>query len=356
LADAISKGVLEWRESPSIGAWCKERLRSVLVNELPGFSAFLPFDRRPLPDLLKKSGLPDHEIAATLIEGLEHHVDAFHAPTIYALVGLVGQYCLPSEAAQVLQRYVNRLLQRIVPSEREEWQIADIPMTVPESMCRFLYALMSDVDVRTRWRAAHAIRSMVRLGVYSVVDGLSSLYDRTSEVTYRLSSAPFYWLAARLWLMIAFDRISDETPVSLKDHGQRLLQIACDDDFPHLLIRSFAKSAAVKLVAGGVMDIDPKQRRALKNANTSPMPQKKGQRPYYNVGFDRYSYKETGRAPLSFRYRGYIALLVHFRDETFCGYRRRKIPGHGGELDCGSMGSAEQSLGMGTRAAQTAIV
>jgi hypothetical protein len=60
LADAVSKGVLEWRDSPSIGAWCKERLRTVLVSELPGFSAFLPFDRRPLPDLLKKSGLPDH--------------------------------------------------------------------------------------------------------------------------------------------------------------------------------------------------------------------------------------------------------------------------------------------------------
>jgi hypothetical protein len=92
--------------------------------------------------------------------------------------------------------------------------------------------------------------------------------------------------------MIAFDRISDETPVALKGHGQTLLKIASDRDFPHILIRSFAKSAVVKLVAAGVMDMGPKQRRALKSANTSTMPQKKGRRPYYNVGFDRYSYKE----------------------------------------------------------------
>jgi hypothetical protein len=207
-------------------------------------------------------------------------------------VGLVGKYCLPNEAAQVMARYANRLLQRIVPSDREKWDIADIPTTAQESMVRFIYALLGDVDVRTRWRAAHMIRRFVRSGGYVAVDQLLSLYDRESETSYRSPDAPFYWLAARLWLIITVDRISDETPSALKRHGDRLLEIASDDEFPHILIRSFAKSAVTKLVAAGVMYIDSTERNLLKRANTSRLRRRKARTPNYNRGFDRYAYKQ----------------------------------------------------------------
>jgi hypothetical protein len=292
LADAITKGVLEWRGTPSVDEWSRERLKSILVDQLPGFSRFLPFDERPLPDLLAKSGLSDEQIAATLIEGLERHVDAFNAPAIYALVGLVGKYCLPNEAAQIMVRYVNRLLQRIVPSDQDKWDTADIPATVPESISRFIYALMGDADVRNRWRAAHVVRSLVRLGDHSIIDDLLQLYDRKSEVRYRSPDAPFYWLAARLWLLITLDRISNETPLALKNHGQRLLEITTDEDFPHILVRAFAKSAVRKLVAAGAMQMKPIQRKALNRANSSQLTRKKARSPYYKVGFDKYSYKQ----------------------------------------------------------------
>ena len=191
-----------WYGTPSVDNWCRERLINVVVEQLPGFSRFLGFDRRPLPDLLEKSGVRDQQIAAALIEGLERHVDSFNAPAIYALVGLVGKYCLPAEAADVITRYAKSAGPTHHTLRLEKWDTTDIPTNIAESMARYLYALMGDVDVRSRWRAAHAIRSLVRLGDFSVIDGLLPLYDRTSEVSYRLPDAPFYWLAARLWLMI----------------------------------------------------------------------------------------------------------------------------------------------------------
>jgi hypothetical protein len=338
LAHAITKGVLEWRGTPAVDNWCRERLMNVVVEQLPGFSRFLGSDRRPLPDLLETSGVPDQQIAAALIEGLERHVDRLNAATIYALVGLLGKHCSPTEAAEVITRYVSRLVQRITPSDREKWDTGDVPTILSESMARYLYALMGDVDVRSRWRAAHVIRSLVRMGDSSVVDGLLALYDRLSEASYRLPDAPFYWLAARLWLMITLDRISDETPLALKSHGKRILKIASDDNFPHILVRAFAKSAVSKLVAAGTMHIDPIQRKALKNVNTSRVRRRKARPPSYKAGFDRYAYKQREERrfhfdtmdTLPYWYSGAMRRFADVDREKFLDAAERWIVDHWG--------------------------
>jgi hypothetical protein len=291
LVRAITQCVEAWREAPAVERWCHERLLQVVVNLLPTFSRWLAYGDSPLPDLLRKSGLPHPQICAALLEALERHVDAFDVPTLYALVGLVGQYCAPQDAAQVISDYADRLLQRIPVLEREDWDLADIPTEAAGGVARFMYALMGDIDVRIRWRAAHALRQLALFGEINTLDQFIGLYQRTSERSYRVSEAPFYWLSARLWLMIALDRIATETPSALGHHGQWLLEITKNKSFPHLLVHAFAKSAVSKLVAGKVLTLNRTQRDALKCVNKSPIRRKRAQksRP---TGFDRYVYRE----------------------------------------------------------------
>ena len=113
LTQALARRIDEWHEAPSVKHWCRERLMQVIVDLLPGLSRWLAYGQSPPPVLLEKSGIPDSQICAALIEGIERHVDTFSAPTVYALVGLVGRYCTPDDAAQVMARYVDRLVQRI---------------------------------------------------------------------------------------------------------------------------------------------------------------------------------------------------------------------------------------------------
>ena len=42
------------------------------------------------------------------------------------------------------------LVQRIPAPERDNWDLTDIPTETAGGVARFLYALMGDVDVRTR--------------------------------------------------------------------------------------------------------------------------------------------------------------------------------------------------------------
>ena len=293
LVQAVAKGVAEWSESPSVGHWCRERLTNVIVDRLPGFSYWIGDRKSPLPVLLERSEASEQKICAALIEGMERHVDSLAARTVYALVGLAASYCSPDEAAQIIARYANRLLQRIPVVERDEWDLNDIPSETAAGIARFLYALMGDVDVRTRWRAAHALRRLSRLGDTSTLDRLVRLYERTADSSYREPNAPFYWLASRLWLVMALNRIADEMPLVVAPHGQWLFEIAANDQFPHILVRLFAKTGVASLVERKAFAISQHQKAALKRANSSPVLRKKAQKSYYNRGgFNRYDFEE----------------------------------------------------------------
>jgi hypothetical protein len=162
LAQALARRIEDWHEAPSVSHWCRERLMPVVVDHLPGLSRWLVHGESPLPSLLETSGVPSSRIVAALIEGMERHVDVLDAPTVYALVGLIGRHCRPMDAAQVMARYADRLVQRIPKHQRDNWDLSDIPTEPAVGLARFLYALMGDVDVRTRWRAAHALRRFAR--------------------------------------------------------------------------------------------------------------------------------------------------------------------------------------------------
>ena len=272
ITQAIAKCIHEWyEESPSVRSWCQERLMQVVIDLLPGFSVWLEYGDSCLPGLLAKINVPDQKICDTLLEGMEHHVDVLGSSTIYALVGLVGQFCKPEDAKQVMERYAVRLVQRIPPSHQDNWNLSDIPVQDTEGISRFLYALMGDVNVQIRWRAVHVLRGLVRLGNSEILNCFIDLYDKTSEASYRQPNAPFYWLAARLWLVIALDRIADETPVG--EHlGQWLFAIATNEDFPHVFVRAFAKSAVAKLCKKGVLTLAEHQKKILDHVNVSPLP------------------------------------------------------------------------------------
>lgn len=298
-AEAIVKRLSDWGDQTSVAKWWREQLPQVVIDLLPAFSQWIAEGQSRLPALLEKTGAPGHHTCAVLLEGMERHVNSLSAASIYALVGLAAQYCNPDDAAQVIGKYANRLVQRVPVSERDHWDLGDLPSEPILSVARFLYALMGDIDVRIRWRAAHAVRCLARLGDASTIDELVGLYRRTAEPSYRSTDAPFYWLAARLWLVIALDRIASERPATLKPHAGQLLEISTDQDFPHIVIRSFAKSAVDRLAKDGGLTLDVAQRRALKNVNSSSVRRKRG-RKRYDVGFDRYQYRQDERRRFHF--------------------------------------------------------
>ncbi len=155
------------------------------------------------------------------------------------------------EAGQVLDWYARRLVDRVPPETARAMPLDDVPLAATDAVGRFTFALLGDIDTRIRWRAAHALRRFARLGATEFLDAVIATWGRTEERAFRDPDAPFYWLAARLWLAMALDRISAETPNALSRHLNFLAEIATDTDLPHVVIREHAKRATLRLAEGG---------------------------------------------------------------------------------------------------------
>jgi hypothetical protein len=261
-----------WAESPAVRNWCQHGLRAVIVAALPGLAAYLYFGSDNVTPALERTGLPAGERQALLLEGLESH-DNWGAAAIFAIAELIGTYLNPTQAADLACWYLNRLVSRIPDQDRELSQyVSAIPISANEGVARFVFAFMGDYDTRLRWRAAHAVRRLARLGQKETLTHLSEQYDRQDDPIFRDSQLPFYWLAARLWWTIAWDRIALESAVSASVAGTALRDVALNDSFPHVLIRSFAANACEKLIQSGQLVIRDDERAVLAGVAKTPLP------------------------------------------------------------------------------------
>lgn len=249
--DRILEAADEWYGQPAVAQWCKSNLPRIIAGHLETLAGNLPWDDSNLETALRLANVSVGSAQDLLLEGIERGIDRLGGPAVIALAGRVGDSLSAADAASVARGYIDRLLSRIVADDRERIDSEHVPADSASAVARFLFAYMSDVDVRLRWRSAHAVRRLGRLEHQSSLSSLISAYQRKSEATFRARGAPFYWIAARLWLLIAIERVSEEVPSSIQAQGKTLLQIALCDEFPHLLVRQYAADACRRLIGNG---------------------------------------------------------------------------------------------------------
>jgi hypothetical protein len=267
VAAAVNVALREWA-SPGVNEWCRQQLPGFISRELPGLARWLVFERQaPIRSMVSFLALEKENVPKILIDAIASHVDDLGAEPVYAILSLIAEYLSEQVAAAVVQHYLPRCLARIPKKDLDQVDLGDVPLSSTSGLGRFLFALLSDCDVRIRWRVAHVLRRLARFRQTHLLHSVLDLYDRTAEPSFRAPNTPFYWIAARLWTMIAVDRIAAESPETLTAYGSRLLAIACDGAFPHVLIRGFAKDAVQKLSESGLVSPTRKQQKALQQVN-----------------------------------------------------------------------------------------
>lgn len=272
-------------------------------------------DRIAFLDLLTDEHVIDdlgYKWAKTLIDCIDLWAGSSHS-----VIRLLTDYCRGEQIADVTTRYIQRIITRLkLPENKVEPEYS----TESALACQ-LYSFLGDVDTRVRWRAAHSIRASARMGDFKAIVALTALYDRKSMLGYREDNAPFYWMSARLWLIVTFDRIASETPKAIAPIARWLLSIATDQNFPHVLIRYFSKSCLMKLLSKGFIDFDEQEIEALHAINVSELATEKSKHRVSCGGFHegdkerRFSFDSLDT--LSYMYPGAIRCFSDVDQKMF---------------------------------------
>ena len=220
----LSRVLKEWERTPAVQQWCRVKLPAVLSKYLSVFSRWLRYRQGNLDDLLERTGANATQLTELLLDGIAESGARMGSVALFGVAFRIVAQTTSAQAKRILDWYLDRLVLRLPAEDRSRFEPLDAPTTMPEATSRFLYGLLSDIDTRVRWRAAHAVRSLARLDDDAAVTALFSEFGRVSDRAFRDPEAPFYHLGAQLWLALVAYRLSDERPKALAGSVDVLLR------------------------------------------------------------------------------------------------------------------------------------
>ena len=139
----------------------------------------------------------------------------------------------------------------------------------------FVWRMLGAPTAESRWRAAHSIRCFARFGRWEIVDSLVEHINSKTAGALQVSELKFYYLHARLWLLITLARIALDYPAEISRYKDVLLSIATEKNDPHVLMRHFAARALLSCIDAGNLDLPAYTVQCLQNPDLSPHPRLK---------------------------------------------------------------------------------
>lgn len=342
----------EWKSQPAVQRWCRTKLPDAISEYLPAFSRYFPRDDGRLDRALEFSEASSEQVLSILMSGIERNVGVMSAGALFAIVGRVAVSLPAGDARETAAWYIRRLHDRLAVEDKVSPDIADIPTTTDQALGRFFFSLLGDVDVYVRWRAAHAVRCLAHFGEKSTFEALWGEFERTTDIAFRQPDAPYYWLASRLWLLIATDRIALEFPAFVAPIGSRLFAVATDNVLPHILIRDYAADACRKLVSANALSLTRPQKKVLKSVNKSLLPMgTKKERNYGSYSFfdqrknPRLRFQFDTMDTLRYWYSSWIGIFEDLTEADFIATADRYISDVWGVIDEPPYSSREKRKG-----------
>jgi len=193
------------------------------------------------------------------------------------LAAIICQNAKQGEGQTALKRLLNSNSARLASTVVDgAWREGLYPKTGEVDIAAGLVWLtLGSPSAACRWRAAHSIRSFARFGEWEVVDALFGRFHSADAHPYQAPELPFYFLHARLWLLIALARVAMDHPQNVGKYADELKAIALDKSMPHVLLRHFAAQALLACASAGSVVLSEADAKALKTVNESPFPKRK---------------------------------------------------------------------------------
>lgn len=227
-------------------------------------------------------------LVPAILAGLGDEALNVGSSTWLALAGLAADGADSHVTGAALERFLLAIADDL-PDDLGDGPWADalcVEDDTTEIVAGLLWQRLGAPDARARWRAAHALRRLVRFGHTEILAALVSRIGAQDAGAFQDGKLPFYFLHAKLWLLITLARIARDNPQAIEPFRDSLEAIAFDPAFPHVVMRHFAADALKKVCR---IIAEPERDALMARlavVNASPYPRAKGRAKRYRGIYD----------------------------------------------------------------------
>lgn len=241
---------------------------------------FVQFDHvsgSQLKEVSELSGIPMPELALELITIFAAPDSHLPASVWIGLAAIICEKTKDGEGQVALKRLLNSSSAKLASTVVDGiWKDGLYPTSGEKDIAAGLVWLsLGSPSAARRWRAAHSIRCFARFEKWEVIDALIGKFHSTEAHPYQAPELPFYFLHARLWLLIAMARMAMDHPQNVAKYADTLKAIALDKNMPHVLLCHFAAQTLMVCACSGSDVLSKADVKAMKAINKSSFPKKK---------------------------------------------------------------------------------
>jgi len=276
---ALVLAIKRWREDAAVEEWCASKLPNFLEKNIIALGKWVRYGHSVIHELLEFTRLNSEQIVNLILAGLSAKAGDLSAPLALPLVELLADHLSANDAVVLSEWYSDRLVTHIPSNDRDLIDADDIPTDSWTGIARYLFAIMTDVDTRIRWMAAHGLLRLALLQEQQTIEAFTTQYLRNADLLYRQPDAPFYHIAGRLWFLIAADQAASEAPASVACLRDAVWKLVIDPALPHVLIRAFARTTLTKLEGAQAIHLSTQEKKLLAKVNRSPLTRAKREGP-----------------------------------------------------------------------------
>ncbi|MCJ8317261.1 hypothetical protein [Idiomarina sp.] len=227
-----------------------------------------------LKDISKLSGLPLAELVLEIIKLFSEPESSVGAPVWLDFAQVMCEEANEGRGQAALTRLLKSDAAKLSGSVLDgEWKSGLYPSdNKAQVFAGLVWRQLASPSASERWRAAHSIRSFARFGNWRVIDAMMMRIEDEDAGPFQARELRFYYLHAKLWLLIAIARISKEYPADVSRYRAKLERVLDDSNARHVLMRHFAAKALVTCIEAGEISVNAKRESELRNVDQSPYP------------------------------------------------------------------------------------
>lgn len=232
------------------------------------------FSGSNIKEISEFTGVPTAELVVEVIKVFSRPDSTVAGSVWLAFANFICPEADEGQGQLALKRLLSSDSARIADNVTDgPWKAGCYPANdFTEIAAGLIWRVIGSSHAVDRWRAAHCIRRFAKFGRWDIVDTVVAAFDTKNAEPFQAHELVFYYLHARLWLLITLARIAIDHPDQVARYKDLLLAVIMEKDEPHVLIRHFAAKALIACVDRGKLALDAVTLKIVHNADKSPHP------------------------------------------------------------------------------------